>query len=104
MGELDKAEENLVEAIRFYQRCGADQLMTYDIGNLGLVYFARGDLEKAKVKTLEHIRHAEGIGFSTEAYRGHNNLGDILYYFGEFEKAIAEHEEIDKYFSTARVT
>ncbi len=99
MGELDKAEENLVEAICFYQRCGADQLMTYDIGNLGLVFFARGDLEKAKEKTLEHIRHAEGIGFNTEAYRGHNNLGDILYYFGEFEQAIAEHEEIDKYFS-----
>ncbi len=99
MGELDKAEENLLEAIRFYQRCGADQLMTYDIGNLGLVYFARGDLEMAKVKTLEHIRHAEGIGFSTEAYRGHNNLGDILYYFGEYEQAIAEHEEIYKYFS-----
>ncbi len=99
MGELDKAEENLVEAIRFYQRCGADQLITYDIGNLGLVYFARGDLEMAKEKTREHIRHAEGIGFSTEAYRGHNNLGDILYYFGEYEQAIAEHEEIDKYFS-----
>jgi len=99
MGELDKAEKNLVEAIRFYERCGADQLMTYDIGNLGLVYFARGDLEMARTKTLEHIRHAEGIGFSTEAFRGHNNLGDILYYFGEFEQAIAEHEEIDKYFS-----
>jgi tetratricopeptide (TPR) repeat protein len=100
MGELDKAEENLIEAIRFYQRCGADQLMTYDIGNLGLVYFARGDLEKAKQKTLDHIRHAEGIGFSTEAYRGHTNLGDILYYFGEYEQAMAEHETIDKYFST----
>jgi tetratricopeptide (TPR) repeat protein len=100
MGELDRAEENLVEAIRFYQRCGADQLMTYDIGNLGLVYFARGDLEMAKEKTLEHIRHAEGIGFSTEAYRGHTNLGDILYYFGEYEQAMAEHETIDKYFST----
>ena len=99
MGELDKAEDNLVEAIGFYKSCGADQLMTYDIGNIGLVYFARGDLEMAKMKTLEHIRHAEGIGFSTEAYRGHNNLGDILYYFGEYEHAIAEHEEIDKYFS-----
>ena len=99
MGELDKAEKNLVEAIRFYQRCGADQLITYDIGNLGLVYLARGDLEKARRQTLEHIRHAEEIGFTTEAFRGHNNLGDILYYFGEYEQAIAEHEEIDKYFS-----
>jgi tetratricopeptide (TPR) repeat protein len=99
MGELDKAEENLVEAIRFYQRCGADQLTTYDIGNLGLVYLARGDLEKARRQTLEHIRHAEEIGFTTEAFRGHNNLGDILYYFGEYEQAIDEHEEIDKYFS-----
>lgn len=99
MGELDKAEENLVEAIRFYQRCGADQLITYDIGNLGLVYLARGDLEKARRQTLEHIRHAEDVGFTTEAFRGHNNLGDIFYYFGEYEQAIAEHEKIDKYFS-----
>ena len=56
MGELTKAEKNLNEAILFYQKCGADQLMAYDIGNLGLVYFAQGNLEKAKQKTLEHIQ------------------------------------------------
>lgn len=98
MGEFAKAKKSLTEAIAFYQKCGADQLMAYDIGNLGLVYFAEGNLEQAKQKTLEHIEFSDRIGFATESYRGHANLADILYYFGQYDQAMDEHDLVDDYF------
>ena len=98
MGEFDLAEKALWAAINYFRRTGALQLLTYDLGNMGLVQFARGNLQLARQWTEEQIAHADKIGFFTEYYRGRSNLGDILYYFGEYDRAIEEHAISDAFF------
>lgn len=88
MGELEHAETSLQAAIQFYHKSGANQLVTHDIGNMGLVHFARGNLQAALDWTQEHIAHAQKIGFISEYNRGRRNLGTMLYYFGEYEQAL----------------
>jgi tetratricopeptide (TPR) repeat protein len=100
MGALDLAEKTLLESIQFYRETGSEQLLTYDIANLGLVYFARGDLESALRLTEEHIALAEKINFIHEYHRGRRNLGTILYYFGEYERSIAETNASHAYYET----
>ncbi len=98
MGQLDLAEQTLLEVIRFYRETGSEQLLTYAISYLGLVYFARGDLEPALRLNQEHIELAERIHFIHEVYRGRRNLGEVLYYFGEYERAIAETNAAHAYY------
>lgn len=100
MGELGRAEEMLLSAIRFYRETGSEQLLTYDIGNLGLVYFARGELDDALSLTQEHIDLAQRIHFVHEYYRGRRNLGTLYYYLGEYERSMAETSAGHEYYET----
>lgn len=98
MGDLDNAEKTLQITIDYFRRVGAQQWLTFDLGNMGLVYFSRGMLTEAKAWTEEHIRHAYSLGLLSEHYRGRTNLGGILYYLGKYQQALVEYHAGSAYF------
>jgi tetratricopeptide (TPR) repeat protein len=91
IGDLDAAEENILELLRMAEKFGLQAAMATAYGNLGVVYRTRGDLDKAEQmhnKALEIDEKLERLEGMAGDY---GNLGILYRLRGDLDKALQMH-------------
>ena len=86
-GELDKAEEFHLKALKINEAIGRQEGMAADYGNLGLIYQTRGELDKAEESHLRALKINEAISNQEGIAADYGNLGQIYRTRGELNKA-----------------
>ena len=91
IGDLDKAEENILRSLRIAEKLGLQTTIASDYGNLGLVYKTRGDFDKAEQMHTKALEINEKLGQLEGMASNYGNLGLVYKTRGDFDKAEQMH-------------
>jgi tetratricopeptide (TPR) repeat protein len=99
MGELEKAREDSLRSIRYYERAiemsekvGNEHEMARTLNNLGSVYRDKGDWERAIDCYERSLAITQEIDDKYTVARTLNNLGSVYHDKGDWERAIECYE------------
>jgi len=99
IGEVDKAEDILNNALKINEKLGRLDGMAIQYGNLGLIYRDRGELDKAEEMLNKVLQIHKNLGLQEIMANDYGNLGLIYKTRGELDKAeemLNKALEIDK--------
>ena len=87
IGDLDRAEENVLRSLRIAEELNLASTIGGAYGNLGLIYQTRGDLAKAEQMHNKSLEIFEKLGQLEGMAIQYGNLGLIYQTRGDLEKA-----------------
>jgi len=99
IGDLDKAEENILRSLKMAEKFELQEVTSRDYCNLGIIYQTRGDLDKAEQMHTRALEIDEKLGWIEGIATQYSNLGLIHIIRGDLDKAeqmISKALEIDE--------
>jgi len=104
MAQLNQAEISMQQAISISEAANARWIMMRQVGNMGMIAFARGDLRKAILYIDHQISLAQQFGDQHELLLAKGNHGAALLYLGQYQAAMKEIKECQEAFKAAGLT
>jgi tetratricopeptide (TPR) repeat protein len=87
LGDLDKAEKMLNQALEIHEKLGRLEGMASQYGNLGLIHRTRGDLDQAEKMLNQALEIHEKLGLLEGMASDYGNLGLIYLTRGDLDQA-----------------
>ena len=93
LGRLDLALEKFLDALKLSNSIGHEQLASYDMNNIAIVYMDQLQYDKALDYFLESLRIKEKLNDQYQISGTLLNIGSLHQYTGNFEKALEYYDK-----------